>query len=478
MSGKSVPAWVTDLVKKTKRGVPAYDDFLRKERVQQLNDFYTLPLITKTNYIKKYSLEMLVPRGKIPPYIYASSGSSGRPTFWYLDKARQDFGVDVHEELVKKTFGISRKDKTLVVVCFSMGLWVAGVYTADSFKGLSLRGFNITVVTPGISKEDIIHILKEVGPDYDNIILAGYPTFLMDVIKLAKIRRISFNPHKTFFLLAGDKVSEKWKKDLINRVSLKPSKGVEKVVTAYGCAELTVIGMETQASVGLRRLALSDSSFYKQLLGEKVASEPGVYEFDPDFLFVESIEGELVFTADTAIPLIRYNIRDIGTVFYPEEVIYMLDKNKHKKIVSLLQKNNQKPFIVIKGRNDVATTFYALNILPEQIHTVLRDLAIRRFVSGNFALYNKFVYNNKKERLCFDVELSEGQKKTPDLVIKIKDAFVKNLSRVSVEYRKLHGVIGEQADPIIKIYKKGEPGFLHGKKGLLYINGSKPKIII
>jgi len=69
--------------------VPAYQRFLAQyyqsiPNIQTLEDFQTLPLITKENYLRQYSLSELCRHGQLETcdLIAVSSGSTGNPTFW------------------------------------------------------------------------------------------------------------------------------------------------------------------------------------------------------------------------------------------------------------------------------------------------------------------------------------------------------------------------------------------------------------
>ncbi|MFL0659533.1 hypothetical protein [Cylindrospermopsis raciborskii] len=79
----------TNLFKTVASTVPAYQSFLAThkingETIQTLADFQKLPVICKENYISVYSLPELCEDGMLGgcDMIAASSGSTGKPTFW------------------------------------------------------------------------------------------------------------------------------------------------------------------------------------------------------------------------------------------------------------------------------------------------------------------------------------------------------------------------------------------------------------
>ncbi|MEM8830978.1 MAG: phenylacetate--CoA ligase family protein, partial [Cyanobacteria bacterium P01_G01_bin.19] len=80
---------VLNLYRNVINNVPAYGAFLAEnninpESIKTLQDFQSLPLLTKKNYIHKYPLPDLCRQGTLEScdFIAVSSGSTGNPTFW------------------------------------------------------------------------------------------------------------------------------------------------------------------------------------------------------------------------------------------------------------------------------------------------------------------------------------------------------------------------------------------------------------
>lgn len=480
--------WYLELFKKASTKVPAYKKFLAKKNfnprtVQTEAKFSEVPLMTKKNYIVRHKKNELIPHGdKLPDGVYASSGSSGKPTFWYMDEKRQQVGVDGHEHIMRDVFGISKKDKTLVIVCFSLGLWVAGSYTINSFRGLNQRGYNMTVAATSINLKDIWATLREISASYDKIIFAGYPAFIVDAFLFLKKQGYKFRRNDTFVLVGGDKVNEKWRSDVMEIIGIPNTiSNRGRVISVYGCADAAFLGNETLSSIVIRQAALQDKDLYQSLFGEKVhINEPGLFQFDDRMTHIESVDGEIVLTANTAIPLIRYNIQDVGKVFSVQELRSVLEKHGYKKLLQSIKLDSENiKFVSVKGRNDVAATFYALNILPEHVQAVLRQPSLASRLSGNFAVYSKFLNKSKRERLYVDLELKSKARLTDSLQKKVEKDFLTGLKKVNIEYRKLHHAIGDKADPKVHLFRNGDSKFTKNiKKGLVYINGKKPRLII
>jgi len=470
-----------DLFHKTASTVLAYKKFLKKHKInplkiKTLKDFTKLPIINKNNYYQKYNLKDFFPKRKNPSMAYASSGSSGKPTFWFREDEQEQSGGEIHEIIFRDIFNITKKESTLVVVCFSMGIWVAGNYTLSACRYVSNLGYNLTTISPGIEKEDIFNILKELAPKYDNLILAGYPSFLMDIMNEVQKRKIFIRNKKINFIMSGDKFSESWRKDFLNLVKIKNS---HSLINIYGSADAAILGHETPLSIFLRKELLINKNLRQRLSG-KGEDFPSIIQYYPNRIFFEEVDGELIITSQTAIPLIRYNIHDIGRIIKYAEV---------KKILKIcnLEKKAQKhglfewklPLIILKGRTDVATTFYALNIFPEHIKAGIENKSVKKFLTGNFMIYNKVINRNKVEKLCIRIELSKGVRPTKKNFDLINKSIIGHLIKLNIEFRKLYQTINQKALPMVNFYKYGDKKFLAEKKPrIVGLVNKKPRKII
>ncbi len=458
--------------------VPAYQKFLKKNKVKPGAitgaRFTEVPLVDKKGYIYKYPLAELFPEGKIPAMAYASSGSSGKPTFWFRGDEQEETGGALHELIFRDIFGIRKNDSTLVIVCFSMGVWVAGNFTVAACRELARKGYALTVISPGIEKEDIFNALRDLAPRFKRTVLVGYPPFLMDIVGEARKRGVGFQ--NVNILTAGDKFSEEWRAALLKLLNIKDV--YRGLVSVYGSADAGPLGHETPLSVFIRREAGQNKRLYTELFGE-APELPGLVQYHPDRIFFEEVNGELIFTTDTAAPLVRYNIRDTGNILPHNDMAGILRKHHLERAAKKHGLSAWKlPFLVLKGRTDVAVTFYALNIYPEHIKAGIEDRRVSRFLSGSFLAYNKTVNNNRTQKLFITVELAKGVRPTRELVRLAGRAIVENLIKLNIEFRKLYATIGVRALPTVGLSAYGEKSFLsHRFKGVLSIKGKKPRLL-
>ena len=76
--------------------------------------------------------------------IAASSGSTGEPTFWPRSLIDELAVSARFEQVFRDSFAADTR-RTLAVVCFPLGTWVGGMFTASCCRHLATKGYPITV---------------------------------------------------------------------------------------------------------------------------------------------------------------------------------------------------------------------------------------------------------------------------------------------------------------------------------------------
>ena len=452
------------------KNVPAYKKFIKgkKEKV---------PITSKETYIKKFKKDELVRKGDRPLMIYASSGSSGVPTYWYNGERSEKIDGEVHKRIFENAFNIKKDEKTLVVVCLSMGLWIAGVYTMLASRYASKRGANITIITPGLEKANIFSVFKNIAPEFDTVILSGYPPFVPDIISGMKKSKIPF-PKNLKVLTGGDKHTEIWRNSIKNGIG-----GTIKdrdIINIYGSSDAAVLGYETPLSIFIRKKALENKELYKEFFGSSVLL-PGLFQYDEKDIVFEEENGELIITKDGTIPLVRYNIHDTGKILNNKDINKILKKyNLLAEAKKYKTKESGKlSFVVVNGRTDVAITYYALNIYPEHIQAGILSKSVAPFVTRNSLSYTREIGNTKKEKFYIEVELKDGVHISKEIKHKIKSSILSSLPKVNIEFSKLHNDMGDSVLPkvILKEFGTLNPK-KRGIKTIAYIVGKKPKMLV
>lgn len=479
---QNIPKNIKDLANETINNVEAYKSWLKinhnkLENIATDEDFYDLPITNKKNYISRFKFSELMPKGHVPQFTYASSGSSGKPTFWFRDDFQDEVGADIQEIIFKNIFGLKKEQKVLVVITFSMGIWIAGNYTAAAIRGVARRGYNITIATPGLEHNDILSVFRDMAPHYDTVVLCGYPPFLMDILLDLKKNGVDLKNKDMFALTAGDKFTEEWRNLFLKLINKENNPAA--IVGIYGSADAVAMGFETPLSIFLRRASLKNKKLYLELFGdEKIL--PNISQYNERSIFFEQKDGELLITTPTSIPLIRYNIHDRGLMMNNiemKDLVNRFDFPNKSNIFKLFGWN--LPFVIVKGRTDVAATFYALNIYPENIRATAEDKRVKPFLSGNFMVYNKQSADAKSQRLFVEFELKDGVSLNKALTNKVFDIVVKNLVALNIEFSKLYNSIGKKALPTVVLVGFQKKDFSKSViPSLVNIRGKKPRMLL
>jgi len=440
--------------------IPAYKDFLKKNKVdpkkiKSIRDFKRgVPITSKENYIAKYPIKMLAWDGTLREYSIAavSSGTSGKPTLWPRDLITEYESGYLHEHIISTLFQGNKKT-TLGVVAFHMGMYTAGIFTLRSLQIVSEKGYPIISVSPGMNVKDVIESICNLYDQVNQVILFTYPSLVKSILDGIEDRKIKLADLRMHLVPAGEPFTENWKNNTLSRLS--NSKHSSKLFSIYGCSEKTILGHETPAAIGVKKLLNSDEGALKKLGYD---STPNVYQYYPFLRYFESLDGALLFTATGGIPLMRYRIGDFGEIMSFEKA------QATWKNYAPLSKNKLKlPFVFVRGREQ-ALTFYGANIYKNNIEDGLASKKISHLVTGRFTM-RKEVKQSGKEHLYIYVELANNQQLTPSVRLNISDIIKKTIQKKNAEHSVVVKTIGKESIPTIVIHQyRQKPYFgLDGK---------------
>lgn len=436
--------------------------------------FRNLPPTSKSAYIKRYPLKYFFSDGRIPPFAYASSGSSGKPTFWFRGQEAEDAGADMHETVFTRVFGFTPQEPILCITAFYMGIWVGGNFTNDAIKRIGQRKrLRVTSVTPGADQEKVIHTIAQLGSQFKHKVLFGYPDFIIDLLPklakqgLAKDLRI---------VTAGYGFSEAWRQKVLSYTG--QSAHPETVLSFYGLADLGLVAAETEASIVLKK-AFERNPERAQEAGI-AGGNFGVFQYNPKNYYVEAIHGKLAFTASAATPLVRYTPGDFGQNL-SHSAATRLARTLHlsAREQRLISKNLPWPFLIFAGREDVSVIFYAMYVHPEHIQQILAADKLPTLVQEKFMLYKMADPKTNKDTLHVQIALQPKQKAQAAVIQKVTTALVKGLSYLSFEYRTLYDELGTRVIPQVQLVPAGAAMELPAKaeSGIYFEHGRKPKIV-
>jgi phenylacetate-CoA ligase len=417
--------------------VPAYRAFLSEQGIQaeeisSLQKFQSLPLTNKSNYLQRYPLVEVCRNGHLGScdMVAVSSGSTGEPTFWLRSLADEYQVATRFEQVFRDSFAADRQ-RTLAVVCFALGTWVGGMYTTNCCRHLALKGYPLTVVTPGNNKAEILRVIQKLSPLFEQTVLLGYPPFLKDVVDSGIAQGFAWADYQVKLVLAGEVISEEWRSLLGQRLGSR--RPCYDSASLYGTADAGVLGNETPLSICIRRWLAEHPDVARALFGE--SRLPTLVQYDPLSRFFEVQGGTLLFSGDSGMPLIRYHIADTGGLLSFADLMDFLNQHGFDPIAALgvNGKIRPLPFVFVFGRSQFVISYFGANVYPENIAVGLEQQPVCEWVTGKFVMQVKFDAM-QNAYLAIAVELAPMVEASPQKQQAIAQSIKCHLCRLNSEF--------------------------------------------
>jgi len=447
--------------------VPAYKDFLKKNgikptTIKTFKDFQSVPQTSKASYLRAYPMKELCWDGTLDKatLFAATSGSTGKPFYFPHE---EDLAVQ-YSILWDLFLGNAKPQKkpTLVVICFGMGVWIGGMFTYQALDIASRRGKNVSIITPGINKEEILNALKDLAPQYSETVLVGYPPFLKDLLDDALLSGLVLPKLSIRILSAAESFTEVFRDHIVKAAGIKNL--YRDTLNIYGTADIGAMAFETPSAILLRRLAANDAKIFSHIFGSTTKT-PTLAQYNPLFTNFETVDGEILLTGTNTIPLIRYAVGDRGGVTTLDEVLsgpltrerFLREARKHDAPTTEL------PFVYVYERADFSVKLFGATIFSEHVKEALQEESFLKRVTGKFSMQT---HTNKMhdQFLELNIELASEVKSTKELKKKIIDAVVKNLLKKNSEYKNNYASIKEKIIPKIVFWPYEDP--LYFKAGV------------
>ncbi|MFH1317081.1 MAG: hypothetical protein ABII01_06180 [Candidatus Woesearchaeota archaeon] len=401
------------IFKKASKEIPFYKKFLKKNKcdpdnIRKFNDFLeNVPITSKFNYIKKAgSFKELCYNNDTSEIdiLFESSGHSGKATIWPRSQEEEK------EEKVFATIGLdllfeTYKYKTLFINTFAFGSWITGIEIARIADGHS------TLINPGPDIEDTINIVKEFKNMFDQYIITGYPPFVKNLLEQGKKNRIDWKKYNINLILGGEPMPEEMRDYLYKLIGKKPDDINKRgyIYSAFGASDVGITGINEEfESIKIRRIARNNKNLKKDVYGD-TKGLPLLFQYDPTRYILQVNENkEIIFSIvdlNSVLPLIKYNLQDIGGIISYYEMRKILKKNKIN-----LRLRVPFPFVYIRGRSDGTVNFYGSLIFPTKVEAILiKNKLLRGKTTGNFHL--KIDYDKKHNSyLVVEIQLKENVK--------------------------------------------------------------------
>jgi phenylacetate-CoA ligase len=447
--------------------VPAYSDFLKSHKfspssVKSFRDFHKIPPIHKDNYLRVYPKEMLCWDGEFAQgrwVISTTSGSTGKP-YYFPRKRSQDWQYALSAELyLRNNFEIHKKS-TLYIVAFPMGAWIGGLFTYEALKILAENGgYDLSIITPGIHKQEVINAVKQLGSSFDQIIIGAYAPFLKDILDDGVREGIDWKNLDVGFIFSAEAFTEKFRDYVFDMT--QPDNPLKATLNHYGTVDLGTMAHETPESILIRRTLLESKKL--DLIFPEHVRQATFAQYDPSLFYFEEESHNLFCTAYSGLPLVRYDLKDYGGVIKRGEV--------HKKLIANginienelqeagLTKNTWNlPFVYVYERNDFSVSYYAFLVYPDMVRRALQADTFQNVITGKFTMLVDFSEQGRQE-LIIHVELRHGVTESVELSASIQDMAHSKLIEESSEYRETVKTVGDIVKPKVKLWKYEHPEY-------------------
>ena len=347
-----------------------------------------VPVMTKENYVKRYSLEERCYGGAIPRagvVIDESSGSTGQPNNWVRSASERN---DV-KRILQLNYEMIFKDNGKVLLnCFALGPWATGINVSMSLVDVGI------LKSIGPDRAKLTNTLRLLGPKYDYLIF-GYPPFIRSFVDECDL---DLSAYHIDFIVGGEGLSEGLRQHLL--------KYAKSVISSYGASDLEInIGVETPMTIALRRICLEKPGLCRDIFGRD--NPPMIFQYNAvDYIIETNDAGELLFTIGRmsgAAPKIRYNLRDSGGVRSFDHLAESLGKHGID-LASLVPRVSHFPVLFVYGRNDSSVPFYGCKVFPSDIEQIL---------SSETALMSSFS--------SFQLAVTEDERLTSHLTIHLEE---------------------------------------------------------
>jgi phenylacetate-CoA ligase len=442
------------LFQQAAKRVPAYKDFLKKHKINPLHiktmaDFARVPETTKDNYLRAYPLNKLVWDGSLDEsFVFAAtSGTTGAPV--YFPRSHE---LEWQSSIVHELFLNQRKQQkgkpVLVVICFGMGVWIGGLLTYKAFDLIGKKHDRISIITPGINKEEIINALEKLAPMYGEVVLVGYPPFIKDLIDEATHKKINLTKLNMRVILAAENITEGFRDYVVRKTGIA-NKYLD-IMNIYGSADIGTMAFETPLSILLREICAKKPELFAELFPTS-NKNPTLVQYIPSFIGFEAPENHILLSGNNSVPLIRYAIGDHGGVFSWNTMKAICAKHgvdiakeaKHARIDAHLY---ELPFVHIFERVDLSTKLYGAIINPGPIRQALEQRSLEESLTGKFTMMTKQT-EKLDQYLEIHIELKQGVVESALLKEETTTLIVEHLLAKNAEYRNNYSMIPEKVTP-------------------------------
>lgn len=447
---------VIELFHRAYNTCPAYQDFVNERKIlphqiKTVDDFEKIPIMDKKNYIRKYPVsERLIDNRELADsyMVTASSGSTGEPSFWPRDYKIDEFLEKKKEALYEQHFEISKK-RTLCINTFALGIWTAGMLTSKLSWGAA-KNNKLTVVSTGTHKENVLLAIRYLSKHYDQVIILGYPPFLLEIVEFLSVSDIDVHELNIKIMYTSDSLSNNGHNYLLSKISR--SLDTSSIVGFYAASDTGIIAAQSPFTVRILKEMFNVDSASSDLTHP--SAHKVLFAFDPQVKYLESINNEIIVSSDQPVPLIRYNIHDRGGVISG----YQLSEELKNSSVSFDESDLDDWYVYILGKTD--SVLLTANIYIEDIRYCIENSQMFAKLSGNFK-YGVEELDTLRKRLIIKIFLKNVQTLSNEEKNSFEKEFTRNLFKINTD---LAAVASNNFEPIRFIFEQDNENKYDGFK--------------
>lgn len=450
-----------ELFREASRRVPAYKDFLSSHgldanKIKDIGDWPAIPPTDKSEYLRRYDRSELCWDGDLKGgrwTISTTSGSTGEPFYFPRSEDQDRQYALVAEMYLREHFQIQEKS-TLYVVAFPMGAWIGGLFTYEAVQRVAHSGdYSLSVITPGINKVEILKAVKNLGHEFDQIIIGSYAPFLKDIIDDGIRMGLDWKEFNLGFIFSAEAFSEEFRDYVFKKTGLKNI--LLDTLNHYGTVDLGTMAHETPLAVLIRRLALKQPALLEALFGQNIKL-PTLAQYIPELFYFEEVNGGLYCTAGSGYPLVRYDLKDNGGVLSLAQIktifaAHKIDLEAEAQGAGISHTVMNLPFVFVYERSDFSVSYFAFQIYPETIKKALAKDDLPDKLTGKFTM--EVAYDTEgAQHLILHIELKPETAPTAQFEARVIEFIVQQLLLENSEYRRTHEEYAERVFPIVKFW--------------------------
>lgn len=433
-----------DIFHRAAKEIPGYRSFLAEHKIDPAKivapkDFRQVPMTSKNNYLVPNKMEDLIwQKDQSSLLLYcATSGSTGQPYYFPRNEELSiQYSYLIEDFLNYSSYG---KGKTLVLIGFGMGVWIGGIITLRAFEiAVKRMKTPVSLLPVGYNKKELTKALKDLSPNFDQTVIVGYPPFIKEIIDETEALGINLAKLQIRLLSAAEAFTETFRKYVCEKGGVKNP--ILDTLNIYGTADVGAMAYETPLSIMLRRLIIENPLLTKDVFGH-IEKTPTLAQYNPNYIEFEEVEGEVVLTSGSALPLLRYAIGDNGGVIPFSDMVeklkqYGTDLLVEAKKAGISELIKTQPFVFVYERKDLAAILHGIIIYPEFIKEGIMKPIPARYFSSRFTMSTKNDVRHN-QFLQINIELQPTIEPSKDLEATAQKAIRESLIEKSSEFAEI-----------------------------------------